>query len=111
MARQFTDVIGDLAGGEIASELTAALADVVAAVNETRKVGSLTLSIKVRPNSDSTVMVTTDIKAKAPEPPRGDTLFFTTTDGSLRRDDPKQRDLPLREVAEPDGEAKEVKNG
>lgn len=111
MARQFTDVLGDLAGGEISSELTAALAEVVAAVRETRKVGSLALNIKVRPNGEDTVMVTADIKPKVPEPARGDTLFFTTTDGSLRRDDPQQRDLPLRDVTTDDGEMREVSNG
>lgn len=111
MARQFTDVLGDLSGGSVADELTAALAEVVAGVRETRKVGSLTLAIKVRPNGEDTVMVTSEIKPKIPEPARGDTLFFTTTDGSLRRDDPQQHKLPLRDVAGTSEEVREVTNG
>ncbi len=68
---------------------------------ETRKVGGLTLNLKVRPNGETSVFVTHEIKSRVPEPPKSDTLFFTTSDGSLRRSDPNQEELPLRRVDVP----------
>lgn len=112
MARQFADVIRDLAGGRTYDELTAALAEVTAAVMETRKVGSITLQIKIKPSGENSVLVTDTIKSVVPEKSRGETVFFTLADGSLRRDDPRQEDLPLREVTEQEqaGELRDVGN-
>ncbi len=99
MARPFADVIRELGGGATYDELTARLAEVVAAVTETRKVGELSIRLKIKPNGEAGVIVADEIKAKVPEPPRGDTVFFVTSGGSLVRQDPRQQDLPLRTVA------------
>ena len=100
MARQFADVLRDLGGGATYDELTARLAEVVEAVTTTRKIGEISIKLKVKPNGDSGVIVADEIKSKVPEPARGDTVFFVTAGGSLVRQDPRQQDLPLRRVGE-----------
>lgn len=107
MGRPIADVLRELAGGATYDELNAALADVVAKVQETGKVGELALKLKIKPSGDgTTVTVTDEIKAKAPEPTRPTTIFFATVDGALLRSDPRQREMPLREV--PGATAKEA---
>lgn len=96
--RPFTEVIGDLRSGAL-DQLNAKLDELVEAVIETRKPGELTFKIKIKPNGDGSVEIEDDIKAKVPELPRGKTIMFVDADNSLRRSDPRQPDLPLREVA------------
>lgn len=108
MARQFADVLGDLAGGQTYEEINARLAEVTQAVIDTRKAGELSIRLRIKPNGESSVIVTDEVRAKVPEPLRGETLFFTTADGSLRRDDPRQAKLPLRRVPDPEPEQEET---
>lgn len=108
MSRQFADVLRDLGGGNTYDELTARLAEVVEAVTETHKMGEISIKLKIKPNGDSGVIVTDEIKAKVPEATRGDTVFFVTSGGSLVRQDPRQQDLPLRQVP---GSIPEAANG
>jgi len=98
MARPFADVVRELGAGSTYDELTAKLAEVVAAVTETRKIGEISIKLKIKPNGDGSVIIADEIKAKVPEPPRGDSVFFVTSGGSLVRQDPRQQDLPLRRV-------------
>lgn len=98
MARPFADVLRELGGGDTYDELTARLAEVVEAVTNTRKMGTLSITLKVKPNGDNGVMVADEIKSKVPEAARGDTVFFVTSGGALVRQDPRQPDLPLRRV-------------
>lgn len=98
MSRPFADVIRDLAGGRVYDDLTSQLGEVVTAVVETGKAGSLTLKIDVKPNGEGSVRVLADVKPKVPTPVLGETLFFATSSGSLVRNDPRQAELPLREV-------------
>lgn len=100
MARPFADVLRELSAGNTYEELTAALSEVVQAVIETRKQGTISISLKIKPNGDNAVMISDEIKTKVPTPVRGDTVFFATSGGSLVRQDPRQQDLPLRRVAE-----------
>lgn len=98
MARPFADVLRELGGGNTYDELTARLAEVVDAVAATRKVGEISIKLKVKPNGEAGVIVADEIKTKVPEPARGETVFFVTSGGSLVRQDPRQQDLPLRRV-------------
>ena len=98
MARPFADVLRELGAGATYEDLTAKLAEVVEAVVETRKQGTISIALKVKPNGDGSVMIADEIKVKVPEAPRGDSVFFVTSGGSLVRQDPRQQDLPLRRV-------------
>lgn len=96
--RSIADVLRDLTGGQTYDELNAALAEVVGAVTKTRKAGEVSLKLKIKANGESSVMITDEIKTKVPQDTRGETLFFTTANGDLIRDDPRQSKLPLREI-------------
>lgn len=98
MARPFADVLRELGAGSTYENLTIQLAEVVEAVIDTRKPGELMIKLKVKPNGEDSVLIADEIKAKVPEPVRGDSVFFVTSGGSLVRQDPRQPDLPLRRV-------------
>lgn len=98
MARPFADVLRELGSGTTYDELTVKLGEVVEAVLATRKIGEISIKLRVKPNGDAGVIVADEIKTKVPEPARGETVFFATSGGSLVRQDPRQQDLPLRRV-------------
>ncbi len=104
--RQFADVLREIPGG-VYDELTAQLHEVTEAVMRERKVGELTLKIKLSPNGENSVRLSHDIKAKVPEPPRTEAIFFTDAGGNLLRTDPRQGNLELRSV--PTGDAEKPK--
>lgn len=104
----FTDIVGSLEGGRAFEQLNDALAEVVQAVLQHRKAGEISLSVKVNPNGENAVSIIPTIKVKAPEGSRAVTTFFADEHGNLLRRDPRQRELPLREVA--DRETGELKN-
>lgn len=99
--------------GGLHGELSDALAELVTAVQETQRPGTLTLSIKVAANKDgSTVTVTDKVSTKIPEGDRGAAIFFIEGDGNLVRRDPRQIELPLREVTgKPSGELRDLDAG
>lgn len=98
MARQFGDVLRELAGGSTFEQLTTELTEVVVAVKETGSAGKLTLTLDIKPNGAHGVEVSDKITTKIPKEDRGSTLFFTDAEGSLHRRDPRQQKLPLRQV-------------
>lgn len=107
--KPFTDVIGELEGGDVLRELTDKLYEVGRAVRDTRKEGTVTLAVRVSPTGKSFI-VDAKIAAKIPEHDRPSTTFFMTPEGTLMRNDPAQPRLPLREVMdEQTGELKTVK--
>lgn len=96
--RPFTDVIGELENGDVITDLTAALYDVVRAVQDTRKAGGLKLAIKVTPTGRGSVELDVKFETIEPKHDRPSTTFFVGKDGELMRNDPNQPRLPLREV-------------
>jgi hypothetical protein len=97
----FNETILQINNGATVTELSEALQQVVAAVRQTGKTGSLTLALKVTPASKRTtevLMIESQVRTKLPEPERGMTVFYATEDNRLVRNDPKQQMLPLRVV-------------
>lgn len=90
--------------GGLHAELSDALAEIGRAVGEHDKASELTLKIRVAPNGANTVIVTDDLKVKTPEAARPASLFFTDSRGNLSRRDPRQPELPLRQVPPIDDE-------
>ncbi len=86
------------------SELTDAIAEVVRAVQDSGKAGSVTLKLtfaaaKLR---DPAVLITPDITVKKPREPRDPSIRFTDDTGGLHRNNPRQAELPgLRDVNTP----------
>ena len=109
----FNETILQINNGATIAELTEALQQVVAAVRQTGKTGSVTFTLKVTPASKRTtdvLMIESLVRTKLPEAERGMTVFYATEDNRLVRNDPKQQMLPLRivEMDQPKGELKEV---
>lgn len=100
--KPFAAFIQEQRGGGLHGELSDAMQTLVQAVDEHRKPGTLTLTVKIAPNSDgATVTVSDKLVLKAPEGDRGAAIFFIDVDGNLVRRDPRQIELPLREVERP----------
>jgi hypothetical protein len=98
MSRPFVEVLADLEGGMVASDLTSALGDLTSQVMAVRKPGYMDLKIYVSPNGETSLEVRAAIKVNAPEPARERTILFADEHGGLRRENPRQMKLPLREV-------------
>lgn len=105
--RRFSEFLLEQRRGHLHEQLSDALNEVVTAVVEHEKVGSLTLTVKVTPAGKGyspTVMLTDAIKLKVPEGAPEAALFFVDDDGNLTRRDPNQPELGLREVDTHTGE-------
>lgn len=97
-ARPFLDLLREHRGGLTHDELSEALNRLVAAVMDERKAGDLTLKVTIKPQGDGAVMVMDEVKLKLPKPTKGTSLFFVTPENNLIRQDPRQPNLPLREI-------------
>lgn len=96
--RPFADFLAEHnngAGHNLAGEK---LHELVAAVRDTGKKGSLTLTLSIEAMDEDTLVTVIDVATKVPKPPSKAAVFFVTDDGNLSRSDPKQTHLPLREV-------------
>lgn len=96
--KPFTDVLGEIENGHLLHELTEGVYNVIAAVMETRKPGSIKIKLSFTPTGKGTVNVDADFETKEPEHDRPTTTFFVAKDFSLLRGDPNQPRLPLQAV-------------
>lgn len=110
--RSFMQVLGDLRRGKTQDELTNKLSELVRAVEDTGRAGTLSLTIKVKPAAKDSTLVQIDdiIVCKTPEIARAPTFMHTTPDHGLSLDDPEAKDRPekLRSVETPTPEFREV---
>lgn len=99
-ARPFYDFLREHRNGVTHDELADALNELVAAVNEEGKAGTLTFTVSIKPMGKSDGLeVSADIKVKPPKKTAGVSIFFSTPDNNLVRQDPRQQSMELREVA------------
>jgi len=101
----FQETIVQINNGAAVAELSDALEKVVAAVRQTGKSGTITLTLK---GTSNVLLIESQVKTKLPEPERGMTIFYATEDNKLVRNDPRQQMLPLR-VVEFDQQPKQLK--
>lgn len=101
VVRPFADFLREQDRGRTHDALSQQLHDLIAAVQETGKGGSIVLKIDVKPVTGTqgrTLTVTDQVTAKIPHPDRK-SIFFVTDDGNLSRNDPQQPVITgLREV-------------
>lgn len=109
--RPFTQWLLEQRAGQLHAELSAGLRELTAACVEHGAAGQLTLTIKVKPHKAAagspTLFVADQVVVKAPQGERGAAIFFADEAGNLRRDDPRQPQLPLQEV--PRREPRDIK--
>lgn len=99
--RSFIDFLRDQRGGLTEEELSKSLQQVIAAVESQGKKATLTFTVEVAPVTNASsgqVIVSDEVKIKLPKPKRSASVFFTTPENNLSRNDPRQSSLPLRPV-------------
>lgn len=97
--RPFADVLAVLNRGRTHPELSAALQDLVADVAETRRKGTITLTLSITAGkADGVIEVSDQITVKPPTRDRAASIFFIDDGGNLVREDPMQLQLPLIDI-------------
>lgn len=93
--RPFALVLSEVQKGIVADEAATALAECVAAVQQTGKKGTVTVTLTVAPVSgnDSVVQVSGSVASKPPRPNAPTSFFYPDDAGNLTRNDPNA--LPL----------------
>lgn len=93
--REFASLILEINKGRSHKELTAAVAELVAAVQETNRPGSITYRLTVKPlkGDDGAITIEDELTKKPPKGERGSSIFFIAEGNSLTRRDPRQTDL------------------
>jgi hypothetical protein len=87
------------AGGATQEEISDAIREVVAAVSDERRKGSVTITIGIEPlGKGDGLSVSFDVKSKPPVAKPRSATFFATPANDLQRQDPRQTDLPLRDI-------------
>lgn len=104
--RPFTDVLRDHRGGKLVEHLTAEFGDLLEAVNETGKAGTITLQLKVAPTKgdEDTLQVTPNVKLSKPTKDLATAMFWQDGEGSLLREPPKGGALFSADEVESDRE-------
>lgn len=105
----FTDFLRQIRKGRVVDEATVKLANLVKAVTEHGKSGSMTLTLNVSPQAGDKgiVTITPSLSAKLPEPSMPNAIFFVDDEGGLSRTDPNQGEL-LQDAARLTGGVREV---
>lgn len=93
--RQFYQILCEMRDGRVDMALTEELAQVLAGVQETGKVGELSLKLKITPDGDA-ISIETHISTKIPKQSLGASIFYEMG-GALFRSDPRQGDLDFPE--------------
>ena len=106
----YLQTIHDIEKGRMADELSDRLTDLVALVKERGKGGKLQLTITIKPLDSDAESVSVTATHKVTEPARQEraSIFFTTDDNLLVRENPRQAEMKLEPVARPVGEIKPV---
>lgn len=97
--KPFAQFLQEQRKGVLHTELSEALQELAAAVLEHDKAGTLAVTFTVAPGpEEGTVKVSDRLSLKAPEADKKPSVFWPDDQGNLSRRDPRQPELPLREV-------------
>lgn len=93
--KTFTAQLAELERGGLDHDLSTQLNNLVKEVRKTGKPGCLTLKLAIKPCDaiGQQVEIGADITLRLPKAPRERTLAFTTPQGGLQREDPRQMNL------------------
>jgi hypothetical protein len=100
----FSATVSMVGKGGLVAELNGGLAEVVRNVRATGKAGELTLKLKVAPATKGegsvieAVQVAGDVRIKLPKLPVGASLFYTTEEGALCRNNPNQSEMEFASI-------------
>lgn len=100
----FTTIMQGLRSGESLADLNAIVKQLIGDVRSINKPGTLTISLKIAPSGQSTLLITDDISVKAPKLAIETTVMFTDDNNNVSRRDPRQPKLPEMERPKPSAE-------
>jgi hypothetical protein len=103
MSRPFAQVLHDIRGGKLDLHAGELLNELVLAVAETRKTGTLTLKLTIKPDPEADgnqITIEPKLEVKTPRQELSGSVFFMDADGNLTRTDPKQTEMTLSRVAD-----------
>lgn len=114
MVRDFAVLLSQLSGGELRDEVNEKVLSTMATLFEHAKLtnrkakGSVSLKVEfeVEPNGLATILG--DVDTKVPKPLRSTDHFYTDEGGGFCRNNPRQMNLPIRDVAQSDKPVREV---
>lgn len=98
MKHTLSDILLRLQDGEFHADADTELREVVKAVMDSRKAGSITIKIAVKPFSESapaTLVFTPTIDGKRPKMNKGASIFYADRDADLYSNDPAQMKMDL----------------
>jgi hypothetical protein len=109
-SRPIAETLRHIGAGAFIDQASDQLAELVAAVDERGKGGSLTLQITIKKASRGGAMnVTGKITVKKPAEELMEALLFATPEGNLVADDPHQQKLDLKIAGEKSAGADKLK--
>jgi len=89
-------------GGATHEEISDAIRDLVAAVNDEQKGGRITINLTIKPRGKGDGLdVRVEVKSFPPKQTPGTSVFFCDKENNLQRQDPRQTALELREITAP----------
>lgn len=90
-----TDILRQIRKGKVVDQASRLMAELVRAVDETGKKGTLTIELEVKPDKDggSMKVIAAKIKVKKPLEDLPDAIFFSDEEGDLHREEPRQGKL------------------
>ena len=98
-ARSFAHILAEIGRGDVEAEMSTAMHELVAAVQETEKAGKLTLSLTVKPVGEESVEISVDVKSSTPTN-RRPSIFYIDGDGNLTRRNPDQPEFDFSQRAQ-----------
>jgi hypothetical protein len=101
--QSFNVFLADLNDGATLAGLTADLQELLQAVRNHGRSGSMTLKLKVAPATKGgqevdKITITAERKLELPKPDQPQDFFWLTADAQPSRKHPRQQELPLRQV-------------
>lgn len=103
---QIINTLGDIRRGKFLEDLDAELRGLVDAIRDAAEGGraargeiAIKLTLKSHADDEMALDVLDSITVKMPKRPEGRSIFFASGDGGLVRQDPRQNELPLRDVS------------
>lgn len=98
----FLQVMQTHDGGEICNELADAMREATQAVVLSGKASTVEFKVKFTPAARGAFgVVFSKPQVKKSEPERASSIWFGDEHGNLHRNDPRQKELPLRSVQDP----------
>jgi hypothetical protein len=93
MTKAFEHTLTEMRDGRVVERLTDEWGDLIAAIRNTGKSGSMTVTFSVKPSGENGMEVDVKVSTKAPKPQIGAAFFFIDSNGDLSRKNERQLEL------------------